>query len=1857
MMAGVVAMASVIEDFDTQSCKKSCKDSDSPAVKTIANYFSPVSKAMEKHFSPPRSNNIMNYFSRKTPPVIEKGSTVEQTKENQLGPQSTKAPARIDSPVTQPANPPQKRGRKPNKAARELHVLDADAGSTQTEDYVVLDCPGDCEGSEGKPMSSCCGILGSDTAALLAQFSADVGMAGGAVDDNEIECLKKAQKDKPLRVDSKNEIDTKKKESCGSSPKIHWRGKVKRQKPAPEKKTCIKAKAKQQEEEKDTEECAPEVQESQLSLCDASMEVNPSEESQLNGSTVTISFKDFLQSQEEEEEVEEEQQQVEDESKVDPTTEKDDLDKWDEPKASKLHLQQISPPTLTVQAEVHSISPGLEPVRVTERRVASIFSRGKGVGISAAVEMKSAPSPCSQSRRDLLTAPRWRSNVVMQEEDLEIDVVESESSPKCNQIERKQFMSAFKQPAKPGKGPGKQPADKASLEAAEDGPDSSVPVEDPPGNKTAKKICPRRGRTKALEEGAVPPPVTKQGPVPVETVRAKTDAKPDAESPTSTPTTVRRSPREGPRKKTPVVNQTAPVVKTKKEMGKDVAAVTEDCLFQMSTPKSHKSKRRVFRAQMVCPPDDTRSPIRMKFTRVFPSTISAGGIDLTSKESSASKKRKKAKKLVEKARAMQQSKKAAVRKEDQSSSRRSSRSQVSIKKSYNTDEDSVVCLEEESQDGLAQTGKGKSRVEKRSLNDVLGKKAPASKEAKNSAAVAPKVAPMFLGKKAQRTSVTSIFDDSSHDGSDNSQDDEQFRARREFLKSGLPESIKMQRAKTAANKEAYTVSCSSFQPVVHVLQAPQDCPLWNLPWPVSPLLHCLKKLPSLPSNQLPSRPGFDFFKTEPASRAHCERGSGFREEFSEPTRKLLMGEISASNPSFPVQRFFTRFLKRRGDHLQQCTTSDPECVTQVPGAPASAEPSGGKRKRVDEGDGAVGKVAKKLRSRRSDEGKNMEVKGETATPELEPPRRGGRGRRRKQEEKEKEETKTLHCSETDPVIVLEDSPLADNPVAVADFVKEDVLWTEKYQPQHSSDIIGNTASVRRLHSWLKEWKLRADREERKKQKEKKQEEDSNDSWDTEDVDSQEGEELIPCNTLLITGPTGVGKTAAVYACAHELGFKVFEVNASSQRNGRQILSQLKEATQSHQVDIQGVNANKPCYFNSFSSRAASSPRKVNSPGRVVSSPRKPPQSPRGVKRGSLAPTSLANFFKTGRPGPTNKEPTSASKIKKQPSAAPKRTSKAQESSSKTKEPQTDPSAPTVTKVSSVPSDEQSKKTATSLILFEEVDVIFDDDSGFLAAIKTFMTTTKRPVILTTSDPTFCNMFDGYFEEINFKTPSTVNVSSYLQLLCLAENMRLDAGDISSLLHLNGCDIRQSLMHLQFWSRSAGGRPLPRPLQCSTPTERQPTAEPVVRAEECERLTPGEPLPRCDTGCTENVLGLFDMEPRRDLPDLLKSPSAVEPACWELLTTSRRRGLDLLYSNMEALLPLPTTHLTVTTQRTHQEVKNRPKEEPSADPQDVSPGIGSVKPETDSMPQKPSSDLLQQVVGGSETDESPVKVSSRVKRRKKQGTRKDQDPFLSDSDSDDTFLSLRRPSQGVPQVQTAWLLGDSQDLASVKRRRLSLTPEQRLKSRPVSSCLGSMAEFFDHVSLLDSCLRLHDSPPREGKDLYRTFGPRAHIETKDGMTDEPREEFNTGSWVVGERAGEIQTAVEALSFQRCRVGVEAAWDEAQGLEEELRKEAVTELTLPVAPHRQGFRLTQDSLCEPTVLQRRREVQEVLPARVAGALGNRLAAALDFLPCLRAICRSETLKEQGKVKRRFLHYLNAIHLDLPKNTLQHLAEAFP
>lgn len=67
-------------------------------------------------------------------------------------------------------------------------------------------------------------------------------------------------------------------------------------------------------------------------------------------------------------------------------------------------------------------------------------------------------------------------------------------------------------------------------------------------------------------------------------------------------------------------------------------------------------------------------------------------------------------------------------------------------------------------------------------------------------------------------------DPRSREGSENSQDDERFKARREFLKSGLPESFKKQIARSAASRGVYSAACASFQAVVHVRQEPRGEP-------------------------------------------------------------------------------------------------------------------------------------------------------------------------------------------------------------------------------------------------------------------------------------------------------------------------------------------------------------------------------------------------------------------------------------------------------------------------------------------------------------------------------------------------------------------------------------------------------------------------------------------------------------------------------------------------------------------------------------------------------------------------------------------------------------------------------------------------------------------------------------------------------------------------------------------------------------------------------------------------------------------------------------------------------------------------
>ncbi|KAJ6307005.1 hypothetical protein OIU78_022161 [Salix suchowensis] len=135
-------------------------------------------------------------------------------------------------------------------------------------------------------------------------------------------------------------------------------------------------------------------------------------------------------------------------------------------------------------------------------------------------------------------------------------------------------------------------------------------------------------------------------------------------------------------------------------------------------------------------------------------------------------------------------------------------------------------------------------------------------------------------------------------------------------------------------------------------------------------------------------------------------------------------------------------------------------------------------------------------------------------------------------------------------------------------LEDDRLWTDKYQPKKATEVCGNDESVKLLSEWLCSWQQRGCQPSTDTF--------SGDVCDRQDADytcSQSNSDLENNNevaslknVLLITGPTGCGKSSAIYACAREEGFKVLEVNASECRNGAVVKQRFGEALESHSIE-------------------------------------------------------------------------------------------------------------------------------------------------------------------------------------------------------------------------------------------------------------------------------------------------------------------------------------------------------------------------------------------------------------------------------------------------------------------------------------------------------------------------------------------------------------------------------------------------------------------------------------------------------------------------------------------------------------------
>ncbi|KAJ8424660.1 hypothetical protein Cgig2_003094 [Carnegiea gigantea] len=338
---------------------------------------------------------------------------------------------------------------------------------------------------------------------------------------------------------------------------------------------------------------------------------------------------------------------------------------------------------------------------------------------------------------------------------------------------------------------------------------------------------------------------------------------------------------------------------------------------------------------------------------------------------------------------------------------------------------------------------------------------------------------------------------------------------------------------------------------------------------------------------------------------------------------------------------------------------------------------------------------------------------------------------------------------------------------------ENSLWTNKYQPEKALEVCGNSEAVKFINEWLHLWHSTDFRVGRRSSGASKcsVREDDCDSCDSdsdlENVDEEPGLK----NVLLVTGPVGSGKSAAIYACAKEQGFQVIElvgiwwdsgradpfhfvvpylenssrstkVNASDWRNGAVLKQKFGEAVGSHWLKRSQENP-------------VGSPNKHNL---------------------KSSPTVITNGSATLD---LNKSIVEVVSLSEEEDSA---------------------DGMQCTGDGRIPCDQREIKT---VILFEDVDATLCEDRGFISTIQQLADTGKRPMILTSNSENPMLPDSLAREEVCFTLPSLEELIHHIYLVCAAEKANLQPCLIERCICFCRGDIRKTLMYLQFWCQSKG----------------------------------------------------------------------------------------------------------------------------------------------------------------------------------------------------------------------------------------------------------------------------------------------------------------------------------------------------------------------------------------------------------------------------------------------------------------------
>lgn len=117
----------------------------------------------------------------------------------------------------------------------------------------------------------------------------------------------------------------------------------------------------------------------------------------------------------------------------------------------------------------------------------------------------------------------------------------------------------------------------------------------------------------------------------------------------------------------------------------------------------------------------------------------------------------------------------------------------------------------------------------------------------------------------------------------------------------------------------------------------------------------------------------------------------------------------------------------------------------------------------------------------------------------------------------------------------------------------------------------------------------------------------------------------------------------------------------------------------------------------------------------------------------------------------------------------------------------------------------AKEQKQSLILFEEVDHIFEEDRGFWSGVQALIQNSKRPVVLT------CNTLHGIphedldlFAILSYTPPPADVVGEYLCYIAAAEGHIIQPNVMRSLYSTKHYDLRATIMELDLWCQMTVG---------------------------------------------------------------------------------------------------------------------------------------------------------------------------------------------------------------------------------------------------------------------------------------------------------------------------------------------------------------------------------------------------------------------------------------------------------------------